>query len=110
MGKICVAVVVVLASSAAAVAYGSVSATPRPRARTLRFVIDGRSVARRFPDGTSIAFRYPANWDVTTRRLDVVLDPHTLFAVSTYKLPIGPRHDATAHTVADARPTARSWW
>jgi hypothetical protein len=52
-------------------------------------VIDGRSIARRFPRGPSISFRYPANWHVTTHRLDNVLDPHTLVAASTYQVPSG---------------------
>ena len=56
----------------------------------LRVVIDGRSIARRFPHGPSISFRYPANWHVTRHRLDNVLDPRTLFAVATYRLPRGP--------------------
>ena len=66
-------------------------------------MIDGRSIARRFPAGPSIAFRYPANWHLTRRRLDEVLDPHTLFAVSTYKLPRGPLDDCDG-THARGRP------
>jgi len=58
---------------------------------------------RRFPRGTSIAFRYPANWHVTTRRLDEVVDPHTLFAVSTYKFPTRPRDNCDG-THARGRP------
>jgi hypothetical protein len=65
------------------------TSTPPPARHTARVVIDGRSIARRFPRGPSIAFRYPANWHVTRRRLDNVVDPRTLFAVSTYKLPDG---------------------
>jgi hypothetical protein len=92
--KIAAAVTGVLAILVVAVAKSApVSATSRPSARTLRFTLDGRSIAGRFPHGTSIAIRYPANWHVTTRRLDNVFDPHTLFAVSTYKVPAGPPDD-----------------
>jgi hypothetical protein len=63
------------------------ASTPPPSRHTARVVIDGRSIARRFPPGPSIVFRYPANWHVTRHRLDNVVDPRTLFAVSTYKLP-----------------------
>lgn len=73
-------VLVVIAAAASA-------STPRPSHRSVRTVIDGRSIARRFPRGPSITFRYPASWHVTTRRLDNVLDPHTLFAASTYQVP-----------------------
>ena len=73
----------------AAGAAGATRSTPRPSHRSIRIVIDGRSVARRFPRGPSLTFRYPANWHVTTRRLDSVLDPHTLFAASTYQVPSG---------------------
>jgi hypothetical protein len=52
-----------------------------------------RSIAQRFPRGPSIVFRYPSNWRVTTRRLDDVLDPHTVFAESTYELNRGLRDD-----------------
>ena len=71
---------IVLVATAAA-------STPRPSRHLVRVVIDGRSIARRFPRGPSIVFRYPANWHMTRRRLDNVLHPRTLFAVSTYKLP-----------------------
>src|SRR5207247_8535015 len=40
------------------------ASTPQPSRHTLRVVIDGRSIARRFPHGPSISFRYPANWHV----------------------------------------------
>ena len=53
---------------------------------SLAVVIDGRSIARRFPSGPSVVFRYPANWHLTKRRVDNVLDPHTLFALSTFRL------------------------
>ena len=65
------------------------ASTPLPSRQSVRVVIDGRSIARRFPHGQSVVFRYPANWQVTRRRLDNVSDPHTLFAVSTYRLPSG---------------------
>ena len=67
--------------------------TPQPSRRTLLVVIDGRSIARRFPPGPSISFRYPASWHVTRHRLDNVLDPRTLFAVATYRLPSRPVDD-----------------
>jgi hypothetical protein len=65
----------------------AVASTPPPSRHLIRVVIDGRSIARRFPHGPSIVFRYPANWHMTRRRLDNVFDPRTVFAVSTYKLP-----------------------
>ena len=102
MQRIAVAAAGVLAICMVAVANASVSATPRPSTRTLRFVLDGRSIARRFPHGTSIAIHYPANWHVTTRRLDDVVDPHTLFSVSTYKLPAG--RDGCDGTYGRGRP------
>lgn len=80
------ALAIVLVASASA-------STPPPSRHSVRVVIDGRSIARRFPRGPSIAFRYPANWHVTRRRLDNVLDPHAVFAVSTYRLPRGRRDD-----------------
>jgi hypothetical protein len=81
------------------------AATPQPARRTVHFVIDGRSIARRFPHGPSISFRYPANWHVTTRRLDNVLDPRTLFAVTDYRLRRGPLDDCDG-THARGRPAA----
>jgi hypothetical protein len=71
----------------AVIVAAATASTPRPSQRSIRIVIDGRSIARRFPRGPSISFRYPANWHVTTRRLDNVTDPHTLFAASTYQVP-----------------------
>src|SRR4029079_8995425 len=41
------------------------ASTPRPAHRSIRVVIDGRTIARRFPRGPSLSFRYPANWHVT---------------------------------------------
>lgn len=60
---------------------------------TTRFVLDGRSIAKRFPAGPSVAVRYPATWRLTARRLDGVLDPRTLFAVSSYRLRPGTSDD-----------------
>jgi hypothetical protein len=74
------------------IAAAATSTQQRSR-HTVRIVIGGRSIARRFPRGPSISFRYPANWQVTRHRLDDVLDPHTLFAVSTYRLRAGPVDD-----------------
>jgi hypothetical protein len=79
------------------------ASTPQPSRQTVRVVIDGRSIARRFPHAPSIAFRYPANWHVTRHRLDDVLDPRTLFAVSTYRQPRG-RVDDCDGTRARGRP------
>jgi hypothetical protein len=84
-------------------ALAATASTPQPSRHTLRFVIDGRSIARRFPHGPSISFRYPANWHATRRRLDNVLDPHTLFAVATYRLPSRPVDDCDG-THARGRP------
>jgi len=79
------------------------ASTPPPSHHSIRVSIDGRSIARRFPPGPSISFRYPANWHVTRHRLDDVLDPHTLFAVTTYRLP-GGRVDDCDGTRARGRP------
>jgi hypothetical protein len=87
----------------ALVLVAAAASTPQPSRHTVRVVIDGRSIARRFPNRPSIVFRYPTNWHVTRRRLDNVLDPHTLFAVSTYKLPSGPRDNCDG-THALGRP------
>lgn len=102
MQKLAATAAGVLAIGMVAAASASVSATPRPSTRTLRFVLDGRSIARRFPRGTSISIHYPANWHVTTRRLDDVVDPRTLFSVSTYKLPAG--RDSCDGTYGRGRP------
>jgi len=85
-----------LAASAAA-------STPPPSSATVRVVIDGRSIARRFPHGPSVSFHRPANWHVTRRRLDNVLDPRTLFAVSNYRLRRRPLDDCDG-TRARGRP------
>jgi len=87
---------IVLVASAAA-------STPAPSRQTVRAVIDARSIARRFPAGPSIGVRYPANWHFTTRRLDNVFDPHTLFALSNYRLRRGPVDDCDG-TRARGRP------
>src|SRR5436309_994539 len=52
-----------------------------------RVTLFGRSIARRYPARPSISFTYPASWHVTTHRLDNVLDPKTLFAVTSYRSP-----------------------
>jgi hypothetical protein len=56
-------------------------------------ISDGRSVdpsgrlnGLRLPDA-KITVSYPFNWYVTTRRLDYVVDPHTLVAVASYVIP-----------------------
>lgn len=84
MRAICGAAVGFLAG---ALVVAAAASTPRPSSHTVRVVIDGRSIARRFPPGPSVVFRYPANWYLTRRRIDNVLDPHTLFAVTSYTLP-----------------------
>jgi hypothetical protein len=89
--------------AATVVAVTAAASTPQPSHRSIRVVIDGRSIARRFPRGPSVSFRYPANWHVTRHRLDNVVDPHTLFALSTYKLPSGPLDDCDG-THARGRP------
>ena len=68
-----------------------------------RFTIDGQNIAQRFPAGTSVSFRYPSSWYVTTRRLDDVLDPRTLFALSNYRIPNG--RDDCDGTHARGRPS-----
>lgn len=90
------ALAIVLVASAA-------TSTRAPSPHTVRVVIDGRSIARRFPSGPSVAVRYPANWHLTTRRLGQVFDPHTLFALSTYRLRRGPLDDCEG-TYARGRP------
>jgi len=84
-------------------AAAAAAATPQPSLDSVRVVIGARAIARRFPPGPSIVFRYPANWHATTRRLDNVLDPHTLFAVSSYRLRRGPVDDCDG-TRARGRP------
>jgi hypothetical protein len=96
-----VGTIAVLVAVGAAVASGS--KTPDPATAHAPFVIDGRSIAQRFPHGRSVAFRYPASWHVTTRRLDDVIDPRTLFAVSSYPLTLRSRDDCDG-THARGRP------
>jgi hypothetical protein len=79
------------------------ASTPQPSRQTVRVVLDGRSIARRFPPGPSIEVRFPANWHLTTHRLDNVLDPRTLFAVGTYRLRRGSVDDCDG-TRARGRP------
>jgi hypothetical protein len=79
------------------------SPTPEPAHRLVQFDIRGSSIAFRYQAGPSISFRYPANWYVTTRRLDDVIDPHTLFAVTSYAVPKGPVAECDG-THAGGRP------
>lgn len=95
------AVVVGMAGAALLGAYATASSKSAPPLND--FVIDGKAVAQRFPAGPSITFRYPSNWDVTTRRIDDVLDPRTLFAAATYRIPGRPRDDCDG-THARGRP------
>jgi hypothetical protein len=97
------ALALVLAVTAAA-------STPQPSRHTLRVVIDGRSIARRFPHGPSISFRYPANWHVRRHRLDNVLDPHTLFAVATTGCHADRSTTAMERAPEAGRPTGPSSW
>ena len=71
-------------------------------------MIAGRSIARRFPSGPSIAVRYPATWHLARHRLDNVVDPHTLFAPSTYRIARRPFDDCDGTTPGAGRPTAPS--
>jgi hypothetical protein len=82
----------------------SIPKTPEPAPKLARFVINGQSIAQRFPHRPSVAFRYPSNWQVTTRRLDDVLDPHTIVAVANYKLRPGLRDECDG-THARGRPS-----
>jgi hypothetical protein len=95
---------VLAAIAVAGSAEASGSKTPDPARTRLPFAVDGRAIAQRFPHGRSIAFRYPANWHVTTHRLDDVLDPRTLFAVSSYVLR-SPSRDDCDGTHAHGRPS-----
>ena len=38
----------------------------------------------------NVSVRYPSSWHLRTQRLDQVIDPHTLFVVSSYAVPQGP--------------------
>lgn len=77
--------------------------TPVPSSRLLRLDVPGDAIALRYPAGRSISITYPANWHVTTRRLDNVTDPHTIAAVTSYLVPKGP-HDDCPGTLARGRP------
>lgn len=48
-----------------------------------------------------VSLRYPSSWHIKTRRLDQVIDPHTLLVVSSYVVPQGPRD--TTHVPGYAR-------
>jgi hypothetical protein len=54
------------------------------------------------PDA-KISLRYPFTWYVTTRRLDYVVDPHTLVAVASYAIPRKPGSNCDG-TTAEGRP------
>jgi hypothetical protein len=73
-----------------ALAGGVALSTPEPARSLVRVDIRGTAIASRFPAGRSVSFRYPSNWHVTRRRLDVVTDPRTLFVVSSYAILKGP--------------------
>ena len=49
----------------------------------------------------NVSVRYPSSWHLRTQRLDQVTDPHTLFVVSSYVVPKGPRD--TTHVQGYAR-------
>jgi hypothetical protein len=53
--------------------------------------------------GAATSVAYPSGWHLTTRRLDRVIDPHTIAAVSSYPLPGGPVDDCDG-THARGRP------
>jgi hypothetical protein len=84
-------------------AGGVALSTPEPARSLVRVDIRGTAIASRFPAGRSISFRYPSNWYLTRQRLDVVSDPRTLFAVSSYAILEGPI-DACDGTHAPGRP------
>jgi hypothetical protein len=86
-----------------ALAGGVALSTPEPARSLVRVDIRGTAIASRFPTGRSVSFRYPSNWHLTRRRLDVVTDPRTLFAVSSYAIPKRPI-DACDGTHARGRP------
>jgi hypothetical protein len=78
---------------AAALAPLATASTPDPARELVRVDILGSSIASRFPATRSISFRYPSNWHVTRRRLDVVIDPRTVFAVASYPILESARDD-----------------
>jgi hypothetical protein len=86
-----------------ALAGGVALSTPEPARSLVRVDIRGSAIASRFPTGRSVSFAYPSNWHLTRQRLDVVTDPRTLFAVSSYATPKGPL-DACDGTHARGRP------
>ena len=49
----------------------------------------------------NVSVRYPSSWHLRTQRLDQVIDPHTLFVVSSYAVPQGPSE--TTHVPGYAR-------
>src|SRR3989442_10555450 len=98
------AVTATLALAVPTLASAVTASTPEPARKLVPVDIRGSSIAARFPAGRSILFRYPSNWYVTTRRLDDVIDPHTVFAVTSYALPKGPV-DHWYGTLALGRPS-----
>ena len=74
---------------AAAFTGGLEAGTTSERAPTLS-VSATSAPSLRLYSRANVSFRYPAGWHVTTRRLDQVIDPRTLFAVASYLVPKGP--------------------
>ena len=66
---------------------------PRRWRGNVRVTIFGRSIALRYPPGPSISVTYPARWHLTRHRPDTVLDPKTLFALTSYRPATGPPDD-----------------
>jgi hypothetical protein len=86
------------------VALGVGSAAPAGTASHSALVAEPASTLRHFRlPLNGVSFAYPADWRVTTRRLDSVIDPHTLFAVSSY--PVPPGRDECDGTRARGRPS-----
>ena len=75
-----------VASIVAAELAGSLEAE-RASASAPTFSVSAPSL--RLYSRANVSFRYPAAWHVTTRRLDQVTDPRTLFAVASYVVPKG---------------------
>src|SRR5438093_4496127 len=72
---------------------GRAASTADPSRTLVRLDIRGSSIASRFPATRSISLRYPSNWHVTLRRLDDVIDPRTVFAVTSYAIPRAAEDD-----------------
>lgn len=82
--------IVVLVAAAAVAASAAV-------ARDARSAEPSKRLTEIAVPGAKLSLRYPANWYVTTRRLDYVVDPHTLVAVAAYVIPTdaGAKCDGT---------------